>query len=207
MNTAKKVLTSGDVATHCQVSYETVSNWIKNGKLKSYQTPGRHRRIRIEDFMDFLTEHGMPPLAETTSEIDPDQQRILIVDDEPAILELITHSFKIRYPNHALCTAADGFEAGLQVVKFRPNLIILDLMMPNINGFRICHFVRSNPETQHIGVMVVTGYADEKNVERIMESGADQWMAKPFDPNQLIDQAETVLAASIKRAKESTPAS
>ena len=114
MSNTKKILTTGDIATHCQVCYETVANWIKSDKLKSYQTPGRHRRIRLEDFMDFLAEHGMPPLtAEEPSApaADPNKRRILVVDDEPSIRRLITRSFERKNAAHALCTAADGFEA------------------------------------------------------------------------------------------------
>lgn len=201
MSDTKKILTTGDVATHCQVSYETVANWIKSNKLKSYQTPGRHHRIRLEDFMDFLSQHGMPPLAESVLTTDPAQRRILVVDDEPGIRKLITRSFERKNAAHVLCTAADGFEAGLQVVKFRPDLIILDLMMPNIDGFRVCQLVRANPETRHIGILVITGYAAEENVKRAMECGADSWMAKPFDPGELIEQVESILEVSDKRAK------
>ena len=204
MSNTKKILTIGDIATHCQVCYETVANWIKSDKLKSYQTPGRHRRIRLEDFMDFLAEHGMPPLtAEEPSApaVDPNKRRILVVDDEPSIRRLITRYFERKNAAHALCTAADGFEAGLQVVKFRPDLIILDLMMPNIDGFRVCQLVRANPETRHIGILVITGYAAEENVKRAIECGADSWIAKPFDPGELIEQVESILVASEKRAK------
>ena len=200
MSDTKKILTTGDVATHCEVSYETVANWIKSGKLKSHQTPGRHHRIRLEDFMDFLSDHGMPPL-ENAPAIDAEQRRILVVDDEPGIRRLITRSFERKNATHALCTAADGFEAGLQVVKFRPDLIILDLMMPNIDGFRVCQLVRANPDTRHIGILVITGYAAEENVKRAMECGADSWMAKPFDPGELIEQVESILEMSDKRAK------
>ena len=83
----KKLLTTGDIAAHCEVSYETVANWIKGGKLKSHQTPGGHRRIRMEDFIDYLSVHDMPPL---NAPADPNQRRILVVDDEPGILKLIT---------------------------------------------------------------------------------------------------------------------
>ena len=103
----KKLLTTGDIAAHCEVSYETVANWIKGGKLKSHQTPGGHRRIRMEDFIDFLSVHDMPPL---NAPADPNQRRILVVDDEPGILKLITRSFERKKMPHALRTAGDGFE-------------------------------------------------------------------------------------------------
>ena len=195
----KKLLTTGDIAAHCEVSYETVANWIKGGKLKSHQTPGGHRRIRMEDFIDFLSVHDMPPL---NAPADPNQRRILVVDDEPGILKLITRSFERKKMPHALRTAGDGFEAGLQVVKFRPDLIILDLMMPNLDGFRVCQLVRANPQTRHIGILVITGSAAEANVKRAMDSGADRWMAKPFDPGELLEQVDAILAICDVRAKK-----
>ncbi len=74
-------------------------------------------------------------------------------------------------------------------------------MMPNIDGFRVCQIVRASPDTRHIGILVITGYAAEENVKRATECGADSWIAKPFDPGELIDQVELILATSDKRAK------
>ena len=83
----KPVMTTGDVASHCHVSQETVSNWIRGGSLKAYKTPGRHRRIRLEDFSEFLIEHNMPPIGMAASY--PVQRRVLVVDDDPAVVKLI----------------------------------------------------------------------------------------------------------------------
>ncbi len=189
----KKLLTTGDVASHCQVSYETVSNWIKSGKLKSHATPGRHRRISREDFIDFLSAHDMPPLDAPAS--TPERRRLLLVDDEPAILNLITRYFQRHDAPYELATANDGFEAGLQMARFRPDLVVLDLMMPHVDGFRVCKLIRSNPQMRDTGILVVTGYASDENIEKAMAEGADSWLAKPFEPAELAKQVERVLAA------------
>ncbi len=198
----KKLLTTGDIASHCQVSYETVSNWIKSGKLKSHATPGRHRRISREDFVDFLSTHDMPPLDAQPS--TPERRRLLLVDDEPAILNLIIRYFQRHDAPYDLCTANDGFEAGLQMARFRPDLVVLDLMMPHVDGFRVCKLIRSNPQMRDTGILVVTGYASDENIAKAMAEGADSWLAKPFEPAELAKQVERVLVARGKPVLKNT---
>ncbi len=188
----RKLLTTGDVASHCQVSYETVSNWIKSGKLKSHATPGRHRRIGREDFVDFLSHYDMPPLDALLS--SPECRRLLLVDDEPAILSLLTRYFQRDQMPYEVHTASDGFEAGLQMARFHPDLVVLDLMMPYVDGFRVCKLIRSNPQMHNTGILVMTGYASQENAERALKEGADRWLAKPFDPADLAQQVEAILA-------------
>ena len=184
----KTVLSTGQVAAHCQVSYETVANWIKSGKLKSYTTPGRHHRIHLSDFRAFLNEHDMPPFEEEIAA----KQRILVVDDEPNMVRLITNILSTTH-KYDLDTAHDGFEAGIQILKFRPDLVILDLMMPNIDGFKVCKKIKSTPETKHILVLVVTGYATDENLQKAQEYGADYCMAKPIKMDGLIEKVEDLL--------------
>ena len=127
---SKIALTTGDIAAHCLISADTVINWIKEKKLKAYTTPGGHRRIHVSDLKVFLNEYNLPPYPEDVLET----RKVLVVDDEPKVVELITNCLGMT-DQYELATAADGFDAGLQVSKFNPNLIILDLMMPNIDGF------------------------------------------------------------------------
>lgn len=170
----KAVLTTGDVAAHCHVSYETVTNWIKSGKLKAHKTPGGHHRIPARDFSAFLEEYDMLPLEE-----EPGRRKVLVVDDDPGLVNVIVE-FLDNANEYELATASDGFAAGIQVVKFCPDLIILDLMMPNIDGFEVCKSLKSNPETQHVVILVITGYAEEGNMQKALAYGADYCMAKPF---------------------------
>ena len=98
----KPVLTTGDIAAHCHVSQETVANWIRRGQLKAYATPGRHRRVHISDFRDFLSEHGMPPMAPATR-----RQRVLVVDADVKIVKLWV-DFLSREADYELASASGG---------------------------------------------------------------------------------------------------
>ena len=192
----KKVLTTGEVAAHCHVTPETVANWIKSGKLRAYATPGRHRRIHVQDFRCFLEEFDMPPLEEEPASC----RRVLIVDDEPQVARLVSDVLS-QTGQYELETASDGFEAGLQLVRFSPDLIILDLMMPHLDGFKVCQMVRENPETRHIAILVLTAYAQGENIRRAQECGADFCMAKPFNTSELLGK----VAELAHRGNESAP--
>lgn len=167
------LLTTGEIAAHCRVSYEAVSKWIKSGKLKAFTTPGRHHRVRRSDFEAFLAEYNLPPLTKPGN-----RRKVLIVDDDPAIIRLLS-SYFAKDPQYEIATAIDGFEAGIQIAGNCPDLVILDLMMPNIDGFKVCEGIKGNPQTRHVIVVVLTGYATPENVSRALECGANCCLEKP----------------------------
>ena len=183
----KTVFTTGEVAAHCKVTHRTVYNWVKSGHLEAYATPGRHHRIRLQDLREFLKKHAMPPLEETPSL--PDKLRILVVDDEPNIVKAITH-FLTGQEDYEVAAAFNGFNAGLEVERFHPDLVILDLMMPYVDGFEVCKTIKSSPETEHIKVLVMTGYAEEGFISKAIECGADSWLAKPCTMADLGEKIE-----------------
>ena len=188
----KEILTTGDVASHCHVSYETVANWIRAGKLSSFATPGRHRRIKAEDFRDFLRRHDMPPYGE-----DPAvSTRLLVADDEPEIVQQIT-SYFAKLPGYEVESATDGFAAGIHVERFKPDLLILDLHMPQIDGFKVCKMIKSNPATAHIGILVLTGHAGGENLKRALECGADECMSKPFKLGDLKSRVDEFVGRQV----------
>tara|TARA_Y100000588_G_scaffold366863_1_gene433012 strand:+ start:256 stop:864 length:609 start_codon:yes stop_codon:yes gene_type:complete len=187
----KHILTTGDIAEHCQVSYETVVNWIKAAKLKAHATPGGHKRVHLDDFQNFLKTHDMLPFEqEHPASHTP---RILVVDDEPDVVDLVLDILR-RQNAYELASAADGFEAGIQVARYQPDLIVLDLMMPHLNGFKVCQLIKNNPETQHIAILVITAYASHENVSRALGCGADRYMTKPFQTTDLADVVKELLA-------------
>jgi excisionase family DNA binding protein len=168
------LLTAGEVAAHCRVSYEAVKKWVKAGKLKASFTPGRHRRIAVEDFREFLRQYDWPPLPEEIG-----QRRVLIVDDDPAVVKLLAQFFR-RAGGYELAMAADGYAAGFQVATFAPEVVLLDLMMPGFDGFAVCRQIKSSPKTRHIYVLAMTGTPiDEHHLEAI-SCGADGFLGKPF---------------------------
>jgi excisionase family DNA binding protein len=174
------MFTTGDIAAHCHVSHETVNNWIKAGKLNAYTTPGRHYRIRLDDVREFLRRYGLPPLDEPLAE----KRKILVVDDHAGLVDTITRFFGMT-DEYAVASAADGYEAGLLVARFRPDLIILDLFMPYIDGFTVCRKIKADPDTSHIIVLVITGHPEGGNIEKALEYGADACLLKPFKMDEL----------------------
>lgn len=196
---SERLLTTGEIAAHCRVSYETVNNWIKSGKLVAYVTPGRHHRIPLEGFRDFLQQHNWPPFAE----LPAPKPRVLVVDDDQRVLKGILRNLS-RTGDYELASAADGFEAGLQIAKFQPNLIILDLMMPRVDGFELCQRIKATPETHRIGVLVITGHSSEDNKQQALAAGADAYLTKPFAMKTL-EKTLRELWAEVGRGKSSRP--
>ena len=101
---------------------------------------------------------------------------------------------------YELATASDGFEAGIKTATFRPDLLILDLVMPNMDGVRLCEAVRTSPETRHIHILVVTGFAE--NIDRALRAGADCFMAKPFSVRVLKQKVDELLLSKPDRSPD-----
>lgn len=194
----KALFTTGEVAAHCGVSYETVKEWIKTGKLTAYVTPGKHRRIPVEAFKQFLQEYHWPLLDE--AERPTARRKVLVVDDEPHVLRTIIQGLR-HTDEYELAEAADGFEAGLQVLAFRPDLIILDLMMPQVDGFQVCRQIKSRPETKDTLILVITGYATPKHIQMALEAGADYYLAKPFKTAVLRQTLREMFAGTYKMSQ------
>ena len=190
----KPFFTTGDVARYCHVSISTIFRWIKEGYLPAYTTPGGHHRILPSEFRAFLERHRMPTDEAFLSGAEA-EKRILIVDDEPQVTELITRALSNDNDQFEIVSTDDGFEAGMLLTSFEPHLVILDLMMPTLNGFQICKRIRANPDTADIKILVVTGFADPDNVERILALGADDYMEKPLNTEEFLEKIDQLVAA------------
>lgn len=188
--TQKRTLTTYDVAEYCQVSPRTAVQWINEGKLKAYRTPGNHSRVSVDDFVDFLKEYNMPVPEELSTEFFSAKKRILIVDDEPDMVDALERFFK-REKIYDLKTAYDGFEAGQKFSVFKPDLIILDLRMPGVNGYKLCANIRNDPANAKVKIIIISGASDE--IEAIDKLGANAYLAKPFKTETLKEKVEALL--------------
>ena len=161
---------------------------VNSGELKASRTPGGHYRILKEDLEDFIVKKKMYPSVHNSSS----NKKILIVDDDLQVQKLLT--VMLSSQNYETETASSGFEAGTKVVKFKPGLIILDLIMPEMTGFEVCRQIKKGPETSHIKILVLTGYDSKENKKRIMEAGADDYMEKPVEKDVLLGHIENLLS-------------
>jgi excisionase family DNA binding protein len=177
-----EILTVSQAGKYCRVSSKTIINWIDAGYIKAYKTVGGHRRIKKEDLDQFLKEKGMPLPEEAKTE---ERKKILVVDDDKIIVETIVQALEEDEFGYEMLSASDGFEAGLQVSHFKPDLLILDIMMPDINGYEVCQKIKSNPETKSTKIVVLSAYLDDDAFQRMKEYGADACFSKPLPLEQL----------------------
>ncbi|MBS3917260.1 MAG: response regulator [Deltaproteobacteria bacterium] len=177
-----EILTVSQASKYCNVSSKTIINWIEAGHLKAYKTVGGHRRIKKEDLDQFLRDKGMPLPEEPKGE---ERKRILVVDDDKIIVETIVQSLEEDEFGYEMISASDGFEAGLQVSHFKPDLLILDIMMPDINGYEVCQKVKSNPESKDTKIIVLSAYLNDEAFKQMKDYGADACFSKPLPLEQL----------------------
>jgi len=174
-------------AKYCSLSRGTIWKYVKSGELKASLTPGRQYRIISKDLEFFMHEKGMYPFAK----YQPASKKILIVDDDSQIQKVLTNILSEQ--KYETAVASDGFEAGVKVTEFRPGLIILDLLMPGMDGFEVCKRIKENPLSSQIKILAITGYDTEENRDRILKAGADGYMAKPLIKDEFFQQIEALL--------------
>jgi len=180
--TQKTHLTPNEVAQLLMVNPVTVRQWASRGLLRSMATPGGHRRFLLSDVEEFARSRGTAPLANVSGR----PERVLIVDDDTQVSRLVAELIRTRAPDVSFEIANDGFEAGAKVEAFRPHALVLDLMMPGMDGFEVCKRLRARPTLNHIRIVAVTGTHTIENVSRILQAGANVCLAKPFDPEELL---------------------
>jgi len=187
-------LSTREIADSCGVSTVAVWKWIRSGKLQAFRLPNGHYRVQRPVFRAFLKANQMP--------VDPDMfgrphRRVLVIDDEPSVVEIVCRAVEQIEANIEVATATDGFEAGLQAATFRPDLLILDLMMPRVDGFAVCRSIKSNAVTAHMRILVISAFGSHDNIERVMAAGADAFLHKPVEIGQFKEMAINLLEKDI----------
>jgi len=190
----QRPLTTGEIAGFCNVSRRTIVQWISEGKMNVYRTPGNHSRVKREDFLEFLKKYNM--LIPEEFNVDGGKKKILIVDDDRAIVSTLKRILRAEYATEA---AYDGFEAGLRFCAFKPDLVILDIMMPKMNGFEVCSSIRKDPKNKNTKIIVISGHIDEGDTKKIFELGANAYFPKPFDNKDLKEKIENLLERDIRK--------
>jgi len=180
-------LTTGEVAHHCQVSIPAVKHWIRDGRLGAFRTPGGHSRIPLDRFQQFLRQHGMPSYP-----VPSEGTRILVVDDEPDIVDIFVELLAGDPRGFKIETATDGYEALIKMGAFQPSLLILDVVMPRLDGVEVCRRLRGDPRTRAIKILGITGYP--AMIPSLIEAGADACLTKPLDLRTVREELEHLLA-------------
>ena len=177
-----KTLTSGEIASYCDVNLRTVIRWIESGKLKGFKLPGRgNNRVLIDDFIEFLEQHNMPIPAQLQGEATPG---ILIVDDELPVAKSIQRV--ARRAGYDAMIATGGFQAGVMLSQHNPRLMTLDLSMPGMDGYSVIQFTREQARYKRMKIIVISAL-DDTSLERALDLGADAVLSKPFSNHDLTE--------------------
>ncbi|MGD9601008.1 MAG: response regulator [Gammaproteobacteria bacterium] len=169
-----------EVARMLMVKPVTVRSWALSGMLPSLTTPGRHRRFRRQDVDRFAAAHGIA-IAGERLDVTP---RVLVVDDERAVADYLAEFLNAHGASAAV--AYDGFDAGRKVQGFRPDILLLDLRMPRLDGFEVCAQLKADAATRDIRILAMTGVPTRENSLRILAAGAEHCFPKPLDHTQLL---------------------
>ncbi len=177
----KELFTTGEAAEICRVSQQTIIRCFDSGRLVGFRVPGsKFRRIPRESLMKFMKDNAIP-----LEGLETGKKKVLVVDDDSEIVDLMVEVLS-RDGRFDVKTATSGYEAGIQTQRFRPDCILLDYMLPDVNGNVVCHTIRKNPDFEHIKIIIVSGVIKQEEIEQLLKSGAQDFVKKPFDINDLL---------------------
>ncbi|MCA8984200.1 MAG: response regulator [Planctomycetaceae bacterium] len=177
----KTVFTTGEAAKICKVSQQTIIRCFDSGQLKGFRVPGsKFRRIPRDVLFKFMRENGIP-----TDALESGKRKALIVDDDHELVELMRDvmeadgRFEVRVANN-------GFDAGMMVKEYHPDVIVLDVMLPDINGKEVCQRVRSDSAMDDVRIICISGMVEREKIDELRQAGANDFLQKPFDVETLM---------------------
>ena len=176
----KTVFTTGEAAKICNVSQQTIIRCFDSGQLKGFRVPGsRFRRIPRDVLYRFMKDNGIP-----TDALESGRRKALIVDDDEELVELIRDVFDAD-GRFDVRVANNGFDAGMMVKEYKPDIIVLDVMLPDINGKEVCQRVRTDSTLDDVRIICISGMVEADKIDDLKEAGADDFMQKPFEVDSL----------------------
>src|SRR5262245_63563730 len=189
-----RFLTTREAAERLGVTVNALKAWIREQRLPALRTPGGHHRISEADLIEFQKR-----LSETTRSAAAPRPRILVVDDDDALLAALKDTLQEVVPDSVVETAADGYEALVQVGAFRPAVLVIDIRMPRLDGFEVCRRLKQRRETAAIRILALTAYPEGDVREKIMAAGADDFLEKPFAIERFRSRVVALLGKESRR--------
>jgi len=192
--------TTFQVARMLGVSPPTVVNWINSGLVNAYRTPGGHRRITRDELVNFAQQHNYPLTISPAAEepiAEPLERRVLVVDDEPDFCEVVRDYLTLK-GGFEVDVAHSGFSAGLAIARFKPALVVMDILMPDMDGFEVLKMMREDPEMQEIPVIACTAYRDPQIEQRVREESFQGYIEKPLK----LERLQEMIEAAIKEKQQ-----
>lgn len=185
----EKIYSTQQVSKLLRVARKSVSNWVDQGKLKAFKTPGGFKRIRQADLILFINEYDMPLPPQLVS-----SKRVLIVDDDELVLKSYQRSFRKLGKTIQIETRSNPMEALIEIGGEKPDLVIVDIMMPNMDGYEFCKRLKAHPETKDIKVIAITASPDPNHREATLAAGADDFYHKTDNILSLLRKVKKLLS-------------
>jgi len=188
MDKMKNLFSTGEAAEVCHISQQTIIRCFDSGKLQGFRVPGsKFRRIPRENLIKFMKENNIP-----LDELESGKMKVLIVDDDAEIVELMVDVL-VRDGRFEVKSASTGYDAGMLTQQFRPDLILLDYMLPDVNGNIVCQTIRENPDFADTKIVIVSGVVNRDEIEDLLNAGAVDFIQKPFNIAELVDKVAGIL--------------
>lgn len=190
--------TTHEIARYCGVYPSSVVRWIHEGHLKAHHTPGGHQRVGRAELIRFLKAHGTP----VPDEVSTPQSRVLVVDDDRDTARLIERAFS-RHPERFLVeTCRDGVEALVRIGQNPPDLLVLDLVLPKLDGFQVCRVLKAMPQTKKTRIVLISGTSARVNEKKLEEAKIDAFYRKPLDLPAMVKRCASLLNVPLEKKKE-----
>ncbi|OGS35622.1 MAG: hypothetical protein A2506_10070 [Elusimicrobia bacterium RIFOXYD12_FULL_66_9] len=186
----ERTFTTFEVARLCGVFHTTVINWVNKGKLKARVTPGGHRRIPLSELVPFMKKYDMP----VPVDIEDVHRQVLVLDDEPMMTRLIEKGFTKFRDRFSVQVSNNPVDALVLVGKKLPDLLIMDLMMPVMDGFQVCQILKSSPATKDMKIIAISGRKLSTAQTDFLAKNVDEFVQKPFEMNDLVATVDRLLA-------------
>lgn len=189
----KNFYTTHETGKFCNVYPTTVINWIKEGLLSAFTTPGGHRRIKREELLRLMEKNSMPIPDELAG---VSKHKVLVIDDDPKILKMIKTILSAE-DDLEVTAISSGFEAGFIIPTWMPDIILLDFLMPELDGFEVCRRIKSDKITRDIPVIAVTVLKEPEEIEKMFFVGISDYISKPFKSEKLVKIIKSNLPAIV----------
>jgi excisionase family DNA binding protein len=194
----ERTYTTHDIARYCDVYPSSVVRWINDGKLKSYETPGGHQRVGREDLIAFMKEFRIP----IPPEVQSTQKRILIVDDDVEMAKVLARVFNRRPDEFHVDVCHSGVEALIRIGQELPDLVILDIVMPKMDGLQVCRVLKSQPKTRGLKIVVISGHKLPFSEKKLNEAKIDAFYRKPLDLAEIMTRCSELLRVAPEKTEK-----
>ena len=190
------LLATRDISRIFRVNRATVAGWVNSGKIPAIRTFGGHSRFRREDILNFIQANRLP----VPRELQPERPLILIIDDHPSILKYLSRRILARYPSVRVETAGDGVDALLKIGREIPQVVILDLLMPKMDGVEVIRRLKSEPVYAGIKILAMSGFV--KDEKAVLNTGANAFFRKGTNLKDLINKLSIYISGGFRESNK-----